>query len=117
MSENESAEKSGVWGVWYGGASYSPGEVIRDLEYWEDITEARGALLDRYSHGDWEEQTFNYVNSPVVGMRTPAVGEDSVIHIYLSRPGEWGNTDYYPDRELSIMFDHDDEAMVHDGAV
>jgi hypothetical protein len=100
-------EKSGVWGVWYGGSSYSPGGVIRDLEYWEDETEAKGALLDRYRHGDWQEQAFSYVNSEPVSARCPSVGEDSEIHLYRVAP-VYGD-DYYPDAILTLVFNDEDE--------
>lgn len=104
-------ENTRVWGVWYGGSSYSQGEVVENLEYWDDIATAKDALLDRYAHGHWREHVFNYVNKPRDEVRTPAVGEDTEIHLFYVEVVE-GLPDYYPDAILKLAFDEDEEAFV-----
>lgn len=109
MSDAQDAQKNRVYGVWWGGSSYSPGEVVRDLEVFLDADEAKEALVSRYGQGSYIPQDFHYVNQKSECTKTPGVDEDSEMHLFYSRPDEWGNTDYYPDAIIKLEFDSEDE--------
>lgn len=105
---NESAGNSRVFGIWFGGqGSYTESQNPRDVEVFENEEVAKDALVDRYAHGHWREHVFNYVNKARDEVRTPAVGEDCRIDIYLTDPS--GEFDATPDYVLALAFDDEHE--------
>lgn len=100
-----------IYGIWFGGhGSYAQSENPRDVEMWESDEAARDSLMDRYAHGHWREDAFNYVNQERREDRTPAVGEDSHIDVYLADPS--GEFDAIPDYVLVLKFDDEHECEV-----
>lgn len=93
------------YGRWYGGSSYSVGEMPDILERFKSIEAAKDALRDRRDHGYWEPQDFDYVTREAESSLLPAVGDDSEIQLYNVGktdvdPNEW--SDPYPD--LRVFF-------------
>ena len=86
-----------VFGMWFGGSSYSHGEPGKDGERFDSIEDACSQLYSRYCSGYWERQTFNYVNREPEGTLCPAVDERTEIHLSLALPPEGDFTDVYPD--------------------
>lgn len=109
-------QNSGVWGVWNGGTesmSYAESEIPRDVEYWENVEDAKEALFDRYRYGHWQRQYFGYVNKDREMVLTPAVGEDCEIWVWLADPSD--QSDPIPDMVFRLVFDAENEASVQDG--
>ncbi|MFI9559127.1 hypothetical protein [Nonomuraea endophytica] len=73
-----------VYGLWFGGASYSDPDDS-DLEEFASITDAREKLLDRYWHGYWQRSRFNFVERTPTDMLTPSVTQSSEMLLYRSR--------------------------------
>ena len=82
-----------VYGIWHGGASYSPGG-IEDIEEFDSIQHAKDVLDSRYRNGHGWLQQFRYLNRswPVVSVLTPAVEQDSEIWLWPEVP----DGDLYP---------------------
>ncbi|MFC9085162.1 hypothetical protein [Nocardiopsis dassonvillei] len=72
------------YGIWHGGSGYALSELENDLERFGSIESAKEALSDRYHSGYSWFQTFDYVNRNPESVLTPAVGEDSCIHLFAS---------------------------------
>lgn len=72
-----------VYGLWYGGSSYSAPEVERDTEEFNSIQEAKDTFQRRYDNDDYA---------------TPCVSDESEMHLFFSDPREMD--DPYPDRVL-----------------
>ncbi len=72
------------YGVWHGGSGYTLSDLESDLEQFGSIQEAKDALSDRFRSGCSWRQTFRYVNRDPESVLTPAVDEDSCIHLYAS---------------------------------
>ncbi len=91
-----------VFGMWFGGSSYSHGEPEKDGERFDSIEDACYQLYSRYRSGYWERQTFNFVNREPEGTLCPAVDEGTEIHLSLSLPPDGDFTDVYPDLCLKL---------------
>lgn len=86
-----------MWfGRWYGGSSYSVGELSDSLETFASIESAKEALYDRCYSGRYPN-TFDYVRG-TKHSETPAVDESSEIQLYAYDP--WETTDPYPDKRV-----------------
>jgi hypothetical protein len=72
------------YGVWHGGNGYALSELGNELERFGSIESAKEALSDRYHSGYSWRQKFDYVNRDPESVLTPAVGEDSCIHLFAS---------------------------------
>jgi hypothetical protein len=90
-----------VFGVWYGGSSYSYPEIPQDVEQFDSLEEAKEALQSRYENGYFWRQEFNYVNKPAASDLYPAVGTDSYMDIYYVDPSNV--RDPYPDLRLILV--------------
>lgn len=71
------------YGVWHGGNGYGLSDIETDMEQFGSLVDARGALYDRC----WEGSScnrFEYVNREPENVMTPAVGDDTCIHLYAT---------------------------------
>jgi hypothetical protein len=83
-----------VWyGIWYGGPGYASFDPETELESFGSIQEACDALYDR-CHAGSTPNRFNYVNSDPESVLTPAVSEESCIHLFATPHVD------YPDRRV-----------------
>jgi len=93
-----------IYASWWGGSSYSVGEIYpdadghSDVEIFFSVTAAKHALRGRYRYGSWERQDVYYADGRHERTLFPAVGEDSEMFIYFYDPRE--ASDPYPDRRL-----------------
>jgi hypothetical protein len=85
---------SAWYGIWHGGAGYSLTDPESDMEKFGSIQEAKDALSERFHSGYALRQTFDYVNRETESVFTPAVSEESCIHLFTT-PGV-----DYPDRRV-----------------
>lgn len=77
-----------VWfGVWYGGNGFSLSDIEADMERFGSLEDAKGALYDRCWEGS-SRNRFEYVNREPENVMTPAVGEDTCIHLYAVPDGD-----------------------------
>lgn len=72
------------YGLWYGGNGYALSDPESDMERFESLQEAKDALHDRYHDGYFSRQRFDYVNREPESVLTPAVGDDSCMHLFAS---------------------------------
>lgn len=73
-----------MWfGLWWGGAGYSPPDPS-DLEEFTSIADARDKLLARYRHGYSWRSHFAFVDRAPADVLTPCVSEDCEITLYGS---------------------------------
>lgn len=90
-----------VYGLWYGGPSYSQPDR-ESLEVFPSISAAKRALWERYYDGDWSHCDVTYADGRVVSVLFPCVERESTeIGLFLYDPRE-GDGDWYPDRLLSL---------------
>lgn len=102
-----------VFGLWWGGSSYGPGELATDGERFDSIDAAKSALIARYHDGYSFRQTFNYINREPVDVLCPAVSEDCEIVLVLALPEDGDFSDVYPDLRITLKVDSDGEASAH----
>lgn len=95
-----------IYALWYGGASYSPGEISRDLEVFETIEDAAIEADNRRKCGDWYACDFRYADGRVEQSKCPAVGDDSEMQVWYIDPRE--DRDPYPDRLIKYNATTDD---------
>ena len=103
------AQESRVFGMWWGGDSYSTGYVDSDVETFPSLDAAKDALCERYELGDWQAQTFHYVNKAREDVRTPAVSDNSEMWIWQADPT--GVSDPYPDSIIRLSRDAEGDAI------
>ncbi len=72
-----------VFGLWYGGSSYSTPMITEDLESFDSIRDALDIFEARYNNRDG---------------RFPCVGSDCRLELFLSEP----DSDPIPDRIVKI---------------
>lgn len=99
-------EKSRVWGLWYGGASYSSPYLSEHLEVFDSLEDAKESLVSRYETGYWFRQYFGYVHKEATEDLTPVVTEDSEMMVYLAEPS-LDDPDPYPDIQLTLHINED----------
>lgn len=85
-----------VYGLWYGGASYSYGDMD-SLEVFDSITDAKWQLAERYHSNGKRPVDFKYADGREFSTYTPAVTESSTIQLFFYDPREDNNG---PDRVL-----------------
>lgn len=72
------------YGLWYGGIGYVPSDPGSDMERFGTLQDAKDALHDRCHDGYSSRQRFDYVNRESEHVLTPAVGDDSCIHLFAA---------------------------------
>ena len=72
------------YGLWYGGNGYALSDPESDMERFGSLRDAEDALHDRYHDGYSSRQRFEYVNRESEHVLTPAVGDDSCIHLFAA---------------------------------
>lgn len=90
-----------IYGLWWGGSSYGQGDRWKHLEAFVSLEDACVAARDRWALGHDFTQDFVYVNQEPESALTPAVGEDSNIWIFLTKPSE-DDPDWYPDHIIEF---------------
>lgn len=106
-----------VYGLWWGGASYSVGyvpdigEESSSVEKFPDLATAKAEFLTRYASG--RRNTWYYVSNPEDdrGSDTPAVGEDCEMQLWHSDPR--GSDDPYPDAVMRLGLDREHALVEH----
>jgi len=88
-----------IYGLWHGGASYSPGELAADLETFPSLRAATCALESRRVHGYHVPQAFIRPDGSTDHALTPCADTDSHITVWLADPR--GSDDPYPDRVVA----------------
>jgi hypothetical protein len=89
-----------IYALWHGGASYSVGELDRDLETFPSIRAAGWALRTRANNGHWYPQDFTYADGRTERALTPCADKGCEMTVYLSDPR--GMVDPHRDYVLSI---------------
>lgn len=90
-----------IYALWWGGCSYSHGDMDTDLEVFTSVTAAGTALQDRYhSNGVWR-QTFRYADGRTESSLLPSVDAlTTQMDVYLYDPR--AVVAPYPDVRLTL---------------
>lgn len=97
-----------VFGLWYGGSSYTGGDFVENLEMFNSVDDAIIACQERMDRGHVWVQEFDYLNRDSEKVLTPCVDETSTMYVYLSDPTD--DSDPYPDFIIQV----DDETEMFD---
>lgn len=93
-----------VYVMWWGGSSYSHGEMDRDLEVFPSVKRAGEALRDRYDSNGSHTVPFVYADGRSERTLVPSVSIDpwgpTSMEVYLYDPR--AVTDPYPDLRLTL---------------
>ena len=86
-----------IYGIWYGGASYSHGD-LGDIEEFTSLAAAKEALQDRYDSNGLRQVPFYKTGEGESWTLVPCVGTDSYIDVMS------GPEDSEPDFVARILF-------------
>lgn len=90
-----------IYAMWWGGCSYSYGELDRDLEVFTSVQRAGEALQERYASGGGYTVPMVYADGRSERTLTPAVtAHDTSMTVYLYDPRQV--VDPYPDIRLTL---------------
>lgn len=89
-----------VYAMWYGGYSYSYGEIPEDLEVFPSIRAAGEALRARYESNGWRTAPVHYADGRQALTLFPAVDTTCSMDIYRYDPRTAHEP--YPDLRLTL---------------
>lgn len=90
-----------IYVMWWGGCSYSYGDMDRDLETFPSVQRAGEALRDRYDSNGCRTVPFVYADGRTDRTLLPAVtAGDTSMDVYLYDPREVA--DPYPSLRLTL---------------
>lgn len=102
-----------VFGLWWGGHSYSRGYFDDDMESWASLKDAKRSLVARYEsrYPDRMSRRVMFTDGlatlgEVPGLETPVVGPESTIVIYFGESdcGKHWRVYSEPSLRLSLSF-------------
>lgn len=93
-----------VYVMWWGGCSYSHGDMDRDLEVFSSVQRAGEALRDRYDSNGQRQVSFTYADGRTERTLVPSVTTDpwgpTSMEVYLYDPRTV--VDPYPSLRLTL---------------
>lgn len=99
-----------IFGVWYGGSSYSGGDFTESIEMFNSREEAVSACQSRMDSGHWSPQEFDFLNRDSEKVLTPCVDETASMDLYWADPTD--SDDPYPDARVEIDWDTEEYRVV-----